>query len=99
MHATMVVHDPVLMAKRSADEVVNFAKWAKTGVDAAQTQLNTLQTYENTVLQVVRMGNPAALRNLPVVGSIAALVSSYWPIISASGEWPIRNICRGSSVR
>ena len=76
MHATMVVHDPVLMAKRSADEVVNFAKWAKTEVDAAQTQLNTLQTYENTVLQVVRMGNPAALRNLPVVGSIAALAGS-----------------------
>ena len=76
MHATMVVHDPVLMAKQSADEVVNFAKWAKTEVDAAQTQLNTLQTYENTVLQVVRMGNPAALRNLPVVASIAALAGT-----------------------
>jgi len=77
MHATMVVHDPVLMAKQqSADEVVNFAEWAKTEVDAAQTQLNTLQTYENTVLQVVRMGNPAALRNLPVVGSIATLAGT-----------------------
>src|SRR5215467_10851842 len=36
-------------------------KWAKTEVDAAQTQLNTLNTYENTVLQVARFGNPAAL--------------------------------------
>lgn len=89
MHATMVVHDPVLMAKQSADEVVNFAKWAKTEVDAAQTQLNTLQTYENTVLQVVRMGNPRrceTCRSLVPLRHWPALVSSYWPIISASGH-------------
>ena len=47
--ATIVVHDPGLTAKTAADEVVNFAKWAKTEVDAAQIELNTLRTYENTV--------------------------------------------------
>jgi hypothetical protein len=42
-----------------------------------QTQLNTLQTYENTVLQVARMGNPAALRNLPGVSNVADLSQIY----------------------
>jgi len=48
---TTIVHDPGLTAKTAADEVVNFAKWAKTEVDAAETQVNTLRTYENTVLK------------------------------------------------
>src|SRR6516165_3577480 len=65
MHATTVT-----------DQLVNFAKWAKTEADAAQTQINTLQTYENTVLQVSRYGNPSALRNIPVIGSIAQLVGT-----------------------
>jgi hypothetical protein len=75
--ATLVVWDPGLAAQNAGNEVVNFAKWAKTEVDAAQTQLNTLQTYENTVLQLARMGNPAALRSLPGVSSIAELYQIY----------------------
>jgi hypothetical protein len=74
--ATMIVYDPALHSQTVADQMVNFAKWAKTEADAAQTQLNTLQTYENTVLQVARLGNPAALRNIPVIGPIASLVGT-----------------------
>jgi hypothetical protein len=71
--ATMVVIDPTKIAQDAGNEVVNLAKWTKTEVDAAQTEINTLRTYENTVLQVARMGNPAALQQIPVVGTIAEL--------------------------
>ena len=75
--ATMIVHDPGLTIQDAAHEVVNLAKWVKTEVDGAQTQLNTLNTYENTVLQVARMGNPAALRSLPGVSTVAELYQIY----------------------
>src|SRR5262249_8545871 len=75
--ASLVVWDPGLAAQNAGNEVVNFAKWTKTEVDAAQTQLNTLQTYENTVLQLARMGNSAALRSLPAVRNIAELYQAY----------------------
>jgi hypothetical protein len=75
--ATMIVHDPGLTIQDAAHEVVNLAKWVKTEVDAAQTQLNTLNTYENTVLQVARMGDPAALRSLPGVSTVAELYQIY----------------------
>ena len=74
--ATMPVVDYSHIAQDAGNEVVNLAKWVKTEADAAQTQLNTLNTYENTVLQVARTGNPAALRNLPIIGSIAELAGS-----------------------
>src|SRR6516162_3037461 len=75
-NATMPVVDYAHIAQDAGNEVVNLAKWVKTEADAAQTQLNTLNTYENTVLQVARMGNPAGLRNLPIIGSIAELAGS-----------------------
>src|SRR6516162_9418692 len=75
--ATMIVHDPGLTIQDAAHEVVNLAKWVKTEVDGAQTQLNTLNTYENTVLQVARMGNPAALRSLPGVSTVAEMYQVY----------------------
>src|SRR5262249_7208536 len=37
----------------------------------------TFGNAENTVLQVVRMGNPAALRNLPGVSTVAELYQIY----------------------
>jgi hypothetical protein len=75
--ATLPVVDYSHISQDAGQEVVNLAKWVKTEVDAAQTQLNTLQTYENTVLQVARMGNPAALRNLPGVSTVAELYQMY----------------------
>ena len=75
--ATLPVVDYSHIAQDAGNEVVNFAKWAKTEIDQAQTQLNTPQTYENTVLQVARFGNPAALRSLPGVSTVAELYQMY----------------------
>jgi hypothetical protein len=75
--ATLPVVDYSHIAQDAGNEVVNFAKWAKTEIDQAQTQLNTLQTYENTVLQVARFGNPAALRSLPGISTVAELYQMY----------------------
>ena len=73
--ATLPVIDYSHIAQDAGNEVVNFAKWAKTEIDQAQTEINTLRTYENTVLQVARMGNPAALRAIPGVSTIAELAT------------------------
>jgi hypothetical protein len=70
-------HDAPGWAQYGASEVMNFAKWAKTEVDAAETQLNTLRTYENTVVQVARFGDPAALRSLAGVSTVAELYQMY----------------------
>jgi flagellar biosynthesis chaperone FliJ len=76
-YATLPVVDYSHIAQDAGNEVVNLAKWAKTEVDAAQTQLNTLNTYENTVLQVARLGNPAALRNLPGISTVTEMYQVY----------------------
>src|ERR1700747_3711897 len=75
--APLPVVDYSNIAQDAGNEVVNLAKWVKTEVDAAQTELNTLRTYENTVLQVARFGDPAALRSLPGVSTVAELMSMY----------------------
>jgi len=75
--ATQIVYDPALHAQTAADHIVDFAKWAKTEVDAAQTELNTLNQYEQTLLYVTRFGNPAALRSIPGVSTVAELYSMY----------------------
>jgi hypothetical protein len=74
-YGTLPVVDYSHIAQDAGNEVVNFAKWAKTEVDQAQTEINTLRTYENTVLQVARMGDPAALRAIPGVSTVAELAS------------------------
>jgi flagellar biosynthesis chaperone FliJ len=75
--ATLPVVDYSHIAQDAANEVVNLVKYASTEVAAVQTQLNTLQTYENTVLQVARFGNPAALRSLPGVSTVAEIYQMY----------------------
>src|SRR3974390_909078 len=77
VHATDIVYDPINHGTVIGDHILDFAKWTKTEIDAAATQLNTLQTYENTVLQVARFGNPAALRNLPGVSTVGELYQMY----------------------
>ena len=42
-YATLPVVDYSHIAQDAGNEVVNLAKWAKTEVDEAQTQLNTLK--------------------------------------------------------
>ena len=75
--ATLPVVDYSHIAQDAANEVVNLAKYAQTAIASAQTELNTLNTYENTVVQVARFGNPAALRNLPGISSVAELYQLY----------------------
>src|SRR6516162_8360938 len=77
VQASVIVHDPGLAVQDAAHEVVNLAKYAVTATKQTETALNTLNTYENTVLQVARMGNPAALRNLPGVSTVAELYQIY----------------------
>jgi len=72
-NATMVVHDPGIAVQNAVSETMNFAKYM-------QTEINTLNTYENQVVQLARMGNPAALRSLPGVSAIAELYQTYGAI-------------------
>ena len=76
VYATMPVVDYAHISQDAANEVVNLAKYVTTATKQTETALNTLQTYENTLLQLTRMGNPAALRNLPVIGTIGQLAGS-----------------------
>ena len=70
-------HDAAGWAQYAGSEVVNLSKWVQTELDSAETKLNTLKTYENTVLQVARFGDPAALRSLPGVSTVAELYQRY----------------------
>jgi hypothetical protein len=74
--ASVIVYDPINHATNVGDQIVNFAKWTATQISTAQTELNTLKTYENTVVQLARMGDPAALRSLPGVSTIAELAGT-----------------------
>jgi DNA repair exonuclease SbcCD ATPase subunit len=81
--AVDIVHDPGLAVQQQANHAVDFVKWAQTEaheakiqIDAALTQINTLKSYEQLALQVVRLGNPAALLSLPGVRDVAELAGT-----------------------
>ena len=63
-------------------EVVNYANWAAQEANAAATELNTLHSYEQEVIQLARLGDPAALAQLTGVNEITSLYRDY-AIISA----------------
>jgi hypothetical protein len=72
--ATDIVYDPINHGTQLVDQITNIAVWVKTEVANVQTQLNTLTTMENTVLEVERMGDPKTLTaNLPGVSNIQLL--------------------------
>jgi hypothetical protein len=75
--ATMPVVDYSHIAQDAANQVVNLAKYADIATKQTATALNTLHTYENTVLQVARLGDPAMLRNIPGVSTVGELYGSY----------------------
>lgn len=73
-HAVDIVHDPGLALQNAANEVVNLGKWAASEAHEASIELSSLNTYENTVLQVERMGDPKTLTaNLPGVANVQEL--------------------------
>ncbi|MGA8659221.1 MAG: hypothetical protein WB586_24085, partial [Chthoniobacterales bacterium] len=47
----------------------------------------TLHTYENTIVQLARMGDPAQLRNLPGISDVAALYSSGQQLMYEYQSW------------
>jgi len=76
--ATEIVYDPINHGTNIADEIVNFAKWAASEVHEANTDLQTLETYENEVLQLERMGDPKTLTaSLPGVSNLQTLAQIY----------------------
>lgn len=80
--ANLIVHDPVGWVQYGVAEVVNYANWAAQEANSAATELNTLHSYEQEVIQLARMGDPAALAQLTGVSSITSLYRDY-AIISA----------------
>jgi len=80
--ANMVVHDPIGWVQYGVSEVVNYANWVAQQTNTAATQLNTLRSYEQQVVQLARLGDPAALSQLTGVNSITSLYRDY-AIISA----------------
>lgn len=75
--ATMPVVDYSHIAQDAANQVVNLAKYADIATKQTATALNTLRTYENTVMQVARLGDPAMLRNIPGVSTVSQLYGDY----------------------
>src|SRR5258708_13176420 len=75
--ANMVLHDPIGWASNAVDEVANYTLWLKHEADAAATELNTLHTYEQEIVQLARLGDPAALAKLTGVKDILAIYQDY----------------------
>jgi hypothetical protein len=75
--ANLIVHDPVGWVQYGVAEVVNYANWAAQEANSAATELNTLHSYEQEVIQLARMGDPAALAQLTGVSSITSLYRDY----------------------
>ena len=86
-YATLPVVDYSHIAQDAGNEVVNLAKWAKTEVDSAQTELNTLRTYENTIIALARMGDPSQLRYLPVIRDVASVAATGQQIVYDYQRW------------
>jgi hypothetical protein len=70
------VVDASAIAQSASQEIVNIAQWAKTATAEAQTQLNTLNTVENTATQLARMGNPQQIFDLPGIAQVQTLIQS-----------------------
>jgi hypothetical protein len=81
------VVDHAHIAQDAAHEVINIIKWAGTQIKTTETAVNTLRTYENTVLQIARMGNPAALRALPGISTIAELYNTGQQLMNDYQSW------------
>jgi hypothetical protein len=75
-------HDTIGWAQYGISEVINYANWAAQETNTAATELNTLHSYEQEVIQLARLGNPAALAQLTGVNQITSLYRDYAMISS-----------------
>ena len=80
--ANLIVHDPVGWVQYGVSEVINYANWAAQEANTAATELNTLHSYEQEVIQLARLGDPAALARLTGVTEITSLYRDYAMISS-----------------
>ncbi len=86
--ATLVVYDPVNHGTAVFNELTNIVQWVETEVHSAATELNTLNTYEQEVLQVARMGDPQTLTaNIPGVQNIQTLEQIYTQAERDINDW------------
>src|SRR6267378_644127 len=85
--ATIITHDPYSMAQNAVHEVINIVKYAGTQIKTTETALNTLRTYEQQVVQLARLGNPAALRALPGVSTVAELYGTGQQLMYNYQSW------------
>ena len=70
-------HDTIGWAQYGVSEVINYANWAAQEANTAATELNTLRSYEQQVIQLARMGDPAALAQLTGVNQVTQLYRDY----------------------
>jgi len=75
-------HDTIGWTQYGVSEVINYANWAAQEANTAATELNTLRSYEQQVIQLARLGNPAALAQLTGVSQITSLYRDYAMISS-----------------
>ena len=75
-------HDTIGWAQYGVSEVINYANWAAQEANTAATELNTLRSYEQEVIQLARMGDPAALAQLTGVNQMTQLYRDYAMISS-----------------
>jgi hypothetical protein len=75
-------HDTIGWTQYGVSEVINYANWVAQETNMAATELNTLHSYEQEVIQLARLGNPAALAQLTGVNQITSLYRDYAMISS-----------------
>jgi hypothetical protein len=79
-------HDTIGWAQYGISEVINYANWAAQEANTAATELNTLRSYEQQVIQLARMGDPAALAQLTGVNQVTQLYRDYAMISADIGQ-------------
>src|SRR5208282_1182638 len=86
--ATDIVYDPINHGTNIANEITNLVQWTETEVHAAATDLQTLNTYEQEVLQAERMGDPRTLTaNLPGIQNLQTLSEIYSQAQKDVADW------------
>lgn len=73
-YSTIITYDPINHGTAIANEISNLAQYVKSAVAETATQLNTLNTLEEQILTVERLGDPKTLTaNIPGVQNLQTL--------------------------
>jgi hypothetical protein len=74
--ATLPVIDGASITNNTVHHALDYVQYVNSAVKNAQTALNTLHSYQEAVIQVSRMGDMSALKNLPGIGTVAELAGT-----------------------